>query len=678
MDMSSELSSIKGVGAKTKEIFNEFGIYNVSDLLLHFPRDYENISTPKLIDEAIENEKIQIKAYAIDINRDVRTQNNKVITTVIFSDGNANFKAKWFNQPYMKNKFKPNEEVTLVGTIKTYRNERILMNPVILSENVVIEKKITPIYPLKSGITNSMINKLIRETLRNITISENLPDSIIKKYKLCNLDEAIRTIHNPINSENLFSARRRLKFQELFTYSLKVLMLKEFISRDNTGISFVISKELQLLKDSLPFSLTNAQSRVIREILIDQKKKVSMNRLVQGDVGSGKTIVAIISIFNVIKNGYQAAFMAPTEILAVQHFQEVSKTLEAFDINISILSGSLSAKEKKLVKEELKNGNIDIIVGTHALLEENVEFKNLGMVVTDEQHRFGVMQRSKLFNKGKNVDILVMTATPIPRTLALCLYGDLDVSVIDELPPGRQKIDTSYVNKNKSQDAYTFAGEEVKKGRQVYIVCPLVEESEELAVSSVEKTYEYLKETYFSEYNIEILHGKMPAKLKSEIMTRFKDGDIHVLISTTVIEVGVNVPNASVMIIESAERFGLSQLHQLRGRVGRGSSKSYCILIAETKNPITKKRMEIMKKSNDGFYISEEDLKIRGSGEIFGYRQSGENEFILADIVEDSNILRAANQEAKVLLKSDREEDVQIKNEILCKIEKTSKYICFN
>ena len=472
--------------------------------------------------------------------------------------------------------------------------------------------------------------------------------------------------------------RRRLKFQELFTYSLKILMLKEFIKFHNDGIQFKIAPELTFLKEQLPFELTRAQSKVVREILIDQKKDKGMNRLLQGDVGSGKTIVAIITMFNVVKNGYQTSMMAPTEILAKQHYAEIQNVLKDFPLNIKLLSGSTSAKNKQLIKDELKNGTIDIIIGTHALIEDNVEFKNLGMVVTDEQHRFGVSQRNRFSNKGKNIDILVMTATPIPRTLSLYLYGDLDVSIIDELPPGRQKIDTSYENMSSSDHVYDFALNEINKGRQVYIVCPLVEENEDMKLSSVEMLYEKLKKEQFKDINIAMIYGKMPSKLKNEVMDKFKDGEIKVLVSTTVIEVGVNVPNATVMIIENSERFGLAQLHQLRGRVGRGKYKSYCILLAKITNNIVRKRLEVLIKSNDGFYIAEEDLKTRGAGELFGIRQSGESGLILADVICDIDILKLANNEAKNLIQSNNSEDVVVKNDIIEKIKKSSNYICFN
>ena len=391
-------------------------------------------------------------------------------------------------------------------------------------------------------------------------------------------------------------------------------MLKKYRDNIKEGIAFKIAPELSQLKENLPYELTASQSKVIREILIDEKNLRPMNRLIQGDVGSGKTIVAIIALFNVVKNNFQCAMMAPTEILASQHYDEIKKVLKDFPLNIKLLSGSVSVREKKELKKDLLDGKINIILGTHALLEEDVIFNNLGMVITDEQHRFGVMQRSKFFNKGRNIDVLVMTATPIPRTLSLYLYGDLDVSIIDELPPGRRPIETYHTKESSRDKVYKFALKEINNGRQVYVVCPLVEENESLDLNSVEKHYEYLKENYFADIKVEILHGKMSPKIKNDIMNEFKSGNIKMLVSTTVIEVGINVPNATLIIIENAERFGLAQLHQLRGRVGRGKHKSYCILIANSKNNTIKKRMEIMKKSNDGFYIAEQDLKIRGGG----------------------------------------------------------------
>lgn len=680
MNVYNSISSIKGVGPKTAEALEKCCIFNILDLLLYFPRDYEMISASDALPGRNNFGKVIINCKVVKIEKDIKTKTGKVLSTIIFDDGNNEFKGKWFNQPYIKNYFKINKEYTIMGKLQDFRGEICLTNPALVknNENVITEEKIIPKYPLKSGVTNNLIVKLINQVLQEVTIDENLPDLIIDRYKLASLDKAIRIIHKPESTQDLHEATKRLKFQELFTYSLKILMLKDYFNKNKNGIAFKAAEELKLLKERLPYNLTNAQSKVIREILIDEKKESPMNRLVQGDVGSGKTIVALIAIFNVIKNGYQGVLMAPTEILATQHYIEAEKLLMDFNINIKLLCGSTTQKNKEKIKKALKDGEINLIIGTHALIEEDVEFKNLGIVVTDEQHRFGVMQRSKLTNKGKNVDTLVMTATPIPRTLSLYLYGDLDVSIIDELPPGRQKIETYYINKSGKDRAYNFALEEIKKGRQVYVVCPLVEESEELNLSSVEKLYEELKHKYFEDVSVEILHGKMTPKNKDEIMNRFKRGETKVIISTTVIEVGINVPNATLMIIENSERFGLAQLHQLRGRVGRGKYKSYCILIAEIKNDIIRRRMEIMKSSNDGFFIAEQDLKIRGAGEMFGFRQSGETSLILSDVVQDIELFKVANMEAKRLIESDDEKDIKIKNEILKKIEQSTRFICFN
>ncbi len=686
MKLSDNISSIKGVGPKMKDILNSCGIYSILDLLLYFPRNYEKVY--------IQNNNLSINSgmtilncSVLKIDRDIRTNNKKIISTVIFKCGDTTVKGKWFNQPYMKDKFTLNKSYTITGKLQDYKGETIILNPSIVSDSYIentenrtdsSKYKMIPKYSLKEGITNNFFIKIIHYLLNQVEISENLPEWIIKKYKFCSLQKAINNVHAPIDENSLFEAQRRLKFQELFTYSLKLIVLKDYINKNNKGINFYISPELKLLKEKLPFSLTNAQSRVVREILLDQKRNKQMNRLVQGDVGSGKTIVAIISMFNVVKNGYQAAIIAPTEILSNQHYNELKFVLRDFDINIELLNGSIPQKKKDKIKEELKNGNIDIIVGTHALLQEDVSFNNLGMVVTDEQHRFGVMQRSSLFNKGRNIDMLVMTATPIPRTLALYLYSDLEVSIIDELPPGRQKIDTYFISERKKEKAYEFALKEIKAGRQVYVVCPLIEDNEELNINSVEKLYIWLKNGYFKDVTCSILHGKMSNTEKDEIMTKFKNDDIKVLISTTVIEVGINVPNASVMIIENSERFGLAQLHQLRGRVGRGQSKSYCILIGNIKSEVTKKRLEIIQNNTDGFKIAEEDLKIRGSGELFGIRQHGDTNLILADLFRDVDLLKIANQEARRLTSSNEEKDIKIKMEILEGIETTSKYICFN
>ncbi|MGL4742564.1 MAG: ATP-dependent DNA helicase RecG, partial [Sarcina sp.] len=508
--------------------------------------------------------------------------------------------------------------------------------------------------------------------------NDNLPEDMIEKYKLCSLDKAIRNIHFPSDKATLKEAILRLKYQELFTYSMKVMMMRKHIKEKTNGIQFKICQELVELKESIPFALTNAQAKVVREILLDQKSIVPMNRLVQGDVGSGKTLVALIALFNVYKNGYQTAIMAPTEILAIQHKAEAEKFLGKFGVDIELLTGSTTNKEKLRIKEKIRSGVPILVVGTHALLQDDVEFTNIGFVVTDEQHRFGVEQRSRLVNKNRRADTLVMTATPIPRTLSLYLYTDLDISIIDELPPGRKVIDTKVIDMKERNNVYKFAYEQIISGRQVYVVSPLIEENEKLELNSVEQLYDELKSGVFRDVNIEILHGKMKPKEKEDIINRFKENKIKMIISTTVIEVGVNVPNATVMIIENAERFGLAQLHQLRGRVGRGEHKSYCMLVANMKTEVTKRRMHIMEESNDGFYISEEDLKLRGAGEIFGIRQHGDEEFILASVTEDIKILKCANMEAKNIVNDNSEFSNKICMEVSKNLERSRSYICFN
>lgn len=677
MDIYSSISTVKGVGPKVLERLNRVSIFNILDLLLYFPRDYEFING-NIPFENIDGEDKQIlSCKCIAAKRDIRTKTKKVITTIEFDYYGHKVDAKWFNQPYVKNSYRPGIEYNLIGKFKRIGNTLEVMNPLI-GCNDALKSEIIPKYPLKGDLTDKLVTKLVGFVLDTIQISENLPEVLLEKYKLISLDKAIREIHFPGDKSVLENAITRLKFQELFTYSMKLLLLKDKIKNKDEGISIPWTKDMTILKESLPFNLTNAQARVVREILKDQKSNSPMNRLVQGDVGSGKTIVALIAIFNAYVNGYKSAFMVPTEILANQHFDEATKLLKPFGVEIELLTGSTPAKEKLRIKERIRQIEPLVVIGTHALIQEDVEFNKLGLVVTDEQHRFGVEQRSKLINKGKRADVVVMTATPIPRTLALYLYSDLDVSAIDELPPGRRKIDTRFFTDVARNSAYELARDEINKGRQVYIVCPLIDEDETEKLNSVESIYKKLSSGIFNDIPVEILHGKMKAKEKDDIINRFKRDEVKVLISTTVIEVGVNVPNASVMIVENAERFGLAQLHQLRGRVGRGQYESYCILIANAKSNITKKRMTIMTESTDGFYISEQDLKLRGSGEMFGMKQSGEEGLILADIYEDMNILRCAREEASIILESNTSDDKRLAIEVAKGLEKSSKYICFN
>lgn len=673
MNVYDDISVIKGVGPKVKENLNHCLIFNIMDLILYFPRDYEIINADK-------DGKNTYKCKVLKINKDIRTKTSKILTTIVFENNGNIIKGKWFNQPYIKNSFIIGNEYTLLGKMQEFKGEISLINPKIVDNNTyqIGKEIIIPIYSLKGSITSKTISKLINEVLNKLTLEENMPKLILDKYNFFSLQDAINQLHFPKDLTSLKNARNRLKYQELFTFSLKLAAMKELNKNESEGIPFKITDEMKKVTEVLNYELTKAQRRVLRDILTDQKKPVPMNRLLQGDVGSGKTIVALISILNVIKNGYQAVLMAPTEILAQQHYIEAQSFFKSFSVKTSLLCGSTTAKNKKLIKEEIKTGEIQLIIGTHALLEEDVSFKNLGLVVTDEQHRFGVMQRTMLINKDKSVDKLVMTATPIPRTLSLLIYGDLSPSIIDELPPGRKKVDTHVFEENKRNDLYKFALKEVTAGRQVYVVCPLIQDNKDINLNSVELIYNELKNNYFKNVEIGILHGKMNSKEKEEIMTKFKDNKIKLIVSTTVIEVGVNVPNATIMIIENADRFGLAQLHQLRGRVGRGSFKSYCMLVSYSQSNISKKRLEILKNSNDGFYIAEEDLKIRGGGEIFGFKQHGENGFLIANLIDDVSLLRAAHKDAEELFKSCDPKDLKVKDEFIKKIEKNSNYICFN
>lgn len=676
MDISQDVKCLKGVGPKLLEKLNKCGIFSILDLLLYFPRDYEFLRSNIPFNEIDEEDKQVLSCICVGIDRDVRTKTGKVLTIIRLNYLGNLVLAKWFNQGFIKNTFKIGQSYDLMGKFKRVANRLEVINPII-GVKLAKENEIVPKYSLKGELSDKILIKLIGNCLEQITINDNLPKYLLEKYKMTSLDFAIKNIHFPSGKKELELAINRLKFQELFTYSMKLLMLKKNL-RTKNGIEFKLVDELRELKMALPYSLTEAQTRVVREILRDQKSPWPMNRLVQGDVGSGKTVVALIAMFNVVKNRYQATLMVPTEILANQHYLEAKKLLEPFNIHIELLTGSTPMKEKRRIKELISTDEPLIVIGTHALIQEDVDFKNLGLVITDEQHRFGVEQRSRLINKGRRPDVMVMTATPIPRTLALYVYSDLDISAIDQLPPGRKPIDTRFFNENERNSAYDLALDEIDKGRQVYIVCPLIEEDEDNKLNSVEKLYNELSHGMFRGIPIEILHGKMKPKEKDEIIERFKKNETKAIISTTVIEVGVNVPNASVMIIENAERFGLAQLHQLRGRVGRGSYESYCFLIAKAKSENTKKRMEIMISSTDGFYISEEDLKLRGSGEMFGRRQSGDEEFILANIYDDMNILRCAKSEAKLLLDSNEPEKVEFCKEIKNSLERWSKYICFN
>ena len=684
-DLKKDIQFVKGIGPKKAYKLNKLGIFTLKDLLYYFPRQYEDRNNLKKIVELKNEDKATIKALIVGITTS-NPRKGMTLTKVDVKDETGYAKLVFFNQPYISNTFKSGDTILVFGKVKKeFKNIEFSSCEIEhLSNSPKNTCKIMPIYPLTFGVTNKEIISIIKSVLSNkeLIIKEYLPKGIIDKYKLCSIDYAIRNIHSPSNKESFKIALYRIIFEEFLILQLGLFMFKNGVT-EVEGIKFEENEKLKDIISSLPFKLTKAQNRALNEIIEDMKSHKVMNRLVQGDVGSGKTVVALLALANCVLNGYQGALMAPTEILAEQHYISLTETLKEFGMNVELLVGSLTKKQKEKVLERVKNKEIDILIGTHALIEDKVEFDRLGLVITDEQHRFGVRQRGKLSDKGNNPDVLVMTATPIPRTLALILYGDLDISIIDELPPGRQPIDTIAVSKDKRDRAYNnLVRAEVEKGRQVYIVCPLVEESEAIEAKAAVELVEELKQEYFSDLKVGLLHGKMKASEKESIMKSFKNKELDILVSTTVIEVGVNVPNATLMIIENAERFGLAQLHQLRGRVGRGKHKSYCILIYASKSEVCRQRMSIMEETNDGFKISEKDLEIRGPGEFFGTRQHGLPELKIANIFKHMKILKIAQQEARYIigedLKLQKFENKLLKNEIIDKFEYAAREISLN
>ncbi|MCC0783151.1 ATP-dependent DNA helicase RecG [Clostridioides sp. ES-S-0108-01] len=685
MDLYKDVQYVKGIGPKKADKLNKLGIFTLKDLLYYFPRQFEDRNNLKKIAQLEDNEKVTIKAVISSINT-FSPKEGMTLTKIDVKDETGLAKLVFFNKSYIKNTFRPGDSILVFGKVKKKFNYLELTSCELeyLTNSPKNTCRFMPVYQLTYGVTNKEIMSIIRTVLedKNLIIQEYMPQRIIEKYRLCSIDFAVRNIHSPINKESLKIALYRIVFEELLILQLGLFVFKSGRNKEN-GIKFETSKDLKKIMSALPFKLTKAQNRALDEIIQDMNSEKIMNRLVQGDVGSGKTVVALLALANCVLNGYQGALMAPTEILAGQHYISLTESLKDFGINVGLLIGSLTKKQKDTVLEQIKNNEIDILIGTHALIEDKVEFNKIGLVITDEQHRFGVMQRSKLSLKGANPDILVMTATPIPRTLALILYGDLDISIIDELPPGRQPIETLAIEKSKRDRAYNnLVRREVESGRQVYIVCPLVEESEAIEAKSAVELVEELRAEYFHDLRLGLLHGKMKSSEKDEVMGRFKNKEIDILVSTTVIEVGVNVPNATLMIIENAERFGLAQLHQLRGRVGRGSYKSYCVLIYDSKTDVCRQRMAIMEETNDGFKISEKDLEIRGPGEFFGTRQHGLPELKVANLFKHIKILKLAQQEARYILGEDNnlqlKENMALKKEIIDKFKDTLKEISLN
>lgn len=663
-----DIRFLKGVGPARAAKLNKLNIFTVEDLLNYFPIRYEDRRTLKKINEISVNLKCLLKIKIFEKPVRVRLKKNMVIVKAIGKDETGFITLTFFNQGFLMDKLLEGESYYVYGTVKASCGKFEMTNPEIeLCRNDWKANKITPVYGLTQGLSNNELTKLTKTALETYygNIENVLPDEIKAGYGLISRRSAIRNLHFPENGRKYSLGKKTITYEKLLIMVLGLTAIKSSLRNSLPGNEMKNTSLPDKLVRTLPYKLTGAQLKVIDEIKKDMGSAKPMNRLVQGDVGSGKTAVAVYALLSAAGSGCQAAMMAPTEILALQHYDTIRSYLElaGIHINIAFLSGSTRAKEKKEILQKLKNGETDIIVGTHALIEDNVEFKNIGLVITDEQHRFGVRQRGRLSGKGNNPDILIMTATPIPRTLALMFYKDLDISIIDEMPPGRQKVTTRIIKGSDKEKAYEFIKKQVDEGRQAYIVAPLIEESESLELDSAAEIFGELKGTYFSGYSLGLLHGKMSNVEKEDIMNKFYDGRINVLVSTTVVEVGVNVPNSTVMLVLNAERFGLAQLHQLRGRVGRGKHRSYCIFVNESKTKKSAERMNILKSTDNGFIIAEEDLKMRGPGDFFGTRQHGLSVYDIQNIAGDAEtIQKVQSLSEKILEKNPRLEGDDYKN----------------
>lgn len=660
MKYSDDIISIKGIGDKTAKLFYRIGIYTVKDLLEFYPRDYQTFENPIPISKARDGDVVTLELVIPSAFKWKRVRNLS-IGTGAGSDGTDLVSITYFNAPYLKRQLTAGSTYLFRGKIKKQNGKYRMDQPKLFTWKEYEEKLgiLEPCYPLTSGLKNSTVLKAVQQAFDGYEEEDYLPEYLRKAYNLLPLYKAKWKIHFPKDWEELVEARRRLVFDEFFLFLIGIRCMKEQNEELQSDYPMIETAEPERLIEKLPYRLTEAQMRVWREIKRDMVSGKCMNRLVQGDVGSGKTILAFLSLLLTVTNGYQGALMAPTEILATQHFEQICEMTQKYQLPFKpvLLTGSIGTAAKQELYREIESGEANVIIGTHALIQEKVIYQKLGLVITDEQHRFGVRQRETLSGKGGRAHVLVMSATPIPRTLAIILFGDLHLSVVDELPADRLPIKNCVVGISYRKKAYEFITSQVQKGRQVYVICPMVEAGEE-GTEGLENVVDYgekLKSTLPPEIHVEILHGKMKPADKKRIMDAFASGDIHVLVSTTVIEVGINVPNATVMMVENAERFGLAQLHQLRGRIGRGKEQSYCIFVSGSDNEASMKRLKILNQSNDGFFIAEEDLKLRGPGDLFGIRQSGVMEFRIADIYQDAELLKKVSMSVDEMLEKDRD-----------------------
>ncbi|MBO5056811.1 MAG: ATP-dependent DNA helicase RecG [Lachnospiraceae bacterium] len=657
MDYSDDITKLKGIGDKTAKLFCRLDIYTVRDLLHHFPRNYELFGPPVKIADAPLEEPVTLELTLLS-GFQWKKIRQLTIGTGFAADDTGRIAITYFNAPYLKNVLKSGGVYLVRGKLKRERGVLRMDQPKLFTYEEYAKKtgSLQPCYGLTAGLTNNAVMKAMKQALEAADEEEYLPGSICEEYGLISRKQAFKDIHFPKNYEDMLKARKRLSFDEFFLFLLSLRKLKEVNEEQISIYPMIETADASRLIEALPYQLTGAQLRVWEEIKADLLSGKVMNRLVQGDVGSGKTILAFLSLIMAVSNGYQGALMAPTEILAQQHYEQLLSMITKYNLPLKpvLLTGSVTAAGKKKIYEKIESGEANVIIGTHALIQEKVNYRNLALVITDEQHRFGVKQRESLSDKGNHAHVLVMSATPIPRTLAIILYGDLHLSMVDELPSNRLPIKNCVVNTGYRKKAYEFISKEVSMGHQVYVICPMVDENEN--AGDIENVVEYskkLRNELPEKIHVEFLHGKMKAVEKRRIMEEYSAGNIDVLVSTTVIEVGINVPNATVMMVENAERFGLAQLHQLRGRIGRGNAQSYCIFVSGTDKEHSMERLKILNKSNDGFFIAEEDLKLRGPGDLFGIRQSGAMEFKIADIYQDSGLLKKISVTVDDIIRED-------------------------